>query len=116
MERSKIVSTPDDITNLKKKLQKIDLFCIVDLCTRERANTKWKFDNLTNLTVFAALLKDVPTGCKDSVLPEPLLKNQNVNCLTYEQNTKNTYKDNLCLFRALALHLHGNETLEEETS
>ena len=26
------------------------------------------------------------------------------------------YNDNLCLFRALALHLHGNKTLEEETS
>ena len=26
------------------------------------------------------------------------------------------YNDNLCLFRALALHLHGNEKLEEETS
>ena len=68
------------------------------------------------MTVFAALLKDVPMGCKDSVLPEPLLKNQNVNCLTYEQNTKKPFKDNLCLFRALALHLHGNGTLKEETS
>ena len=40
MERSKLVCTPDDIINLKGKLQKMD---IVDLCTRERANTKWKF-------------------------------------------------------------------------
>ena len=55
-------------------------------------------------------------GCKDAVLPESLLKNHTVNCLTYEQNTKKQYKDNLCLFRALALHLHGNERLEEETS
>ena len=54
--------------------------------------------------------------CKDSVLPEPLLKNQNVNCLTYEQNTKKPYRDNLCLFRVFALHLHGNERLEERTS
>ena len=69
MERSKLVCTPDDIANLKKKLQKMD---IIDLCTRERANTKWKFYELTNLTVFAALLKDLLLGCKDSVLPEPL--------------------------------------------
>ena len=55
-------------------------------------------------------------GCKDAVLPEPFLKNHTVNCLTYEQNTKKPYNDNLCLFRALALHLHGNERLEEETS
>ena len=78
VERSKHVCTPDDITNLKEKLQKMD---IVDLCTRERANTKWKFYKLTNLAGFAALLKDVPMCCKDSVLPEPLLRNQNVNCL-----------------------------------
>ena len=89
MEKSKLVCTPDDISNLKAKLQKMD---IVDLCTRETANTKWKFHKLTNLTVFAALLKDVPMGCKDSVLPERLLKNQNVNCLTYEQNKKNPTK------------------------
>ena len=113
MERSEHVCTPDDITNLKETLQKFD---IVDHCTWERANTKWKFYKLTNLTVFAALLKDVPMGCKNSVLPEPLLKNQNVNCPTYEQNTKKPYNDNLCHFRAVALHLFGNERLEEETS
>ena len=113
MERSKLVCTPDDITNLREKLHKMD---IVDLCTRERANTIWKLYKLTNLTVFAALLKDVHIGCKDFVLLEPLLNNQNVTCLTYEQNTKKPYKDNLCLFRALALHLQRNEGLEEETS
>ena len=79
-ERSKLVCTPDNNTNLKEKLQKMDF---VDLCTQEGANTKWKFYKLTNLTVFAALLKGVPTGCKDSVLRKPLLKNQNMNCLTY---------------------------------
>ena len=68
------------------------------------------------MTIFAALLRDLPLGCKDAVLLESLLKNHTVNCLTYEQNTKKPYKDNLCLFRALALHLHGNERLEEETS
>ena len=101
MERSKLVFTPDDNTNLKEKLQKMD---IVDLFTRERANTKCKFYKLTNLTVFAELLKDVSRGCKDSLLPEPLLQNQNVNCLTYKQNIKIPYNDNFCLFRALALH------------
>ena len=40
VDRSKLVCTPDDITNLKKKLQKMD---IVDLCNRKRANTRWKF-------------------------------------------------------------------------
>ena len=113
MERSKLVCTQADMTNLKDRMQKMD---IVDISTRERSNTKWKFYKLTNLTFFASLPKDVPMGCKDIVLPAPLSKNHNVNCLTFERNTRQPYNDNLCLFRALALHLHGNETLEEETS
>ena len=106
MERAKLVCTQADMTNLKDTMQKKD---IVDLCTRERANTKWKFYKLTNLTIFASLLKDVPMGCKDTVSPEPLLRNCNVNCLTFEIITRKPYNDNLRLFRAVALHLFGNE-------
>ena len=68
------------------------------------------------MTVFAALLKDIPMGCKDTVLPEPLLKNHKVKCLTFERNSSQPYNDNLCLIRAVALHLFGNERLEEETT
>ena len=71
---------------------------------------------MTNLTLFAALLKDVPMGCKNAVLPEPLLANHTINCLMFEENTRQPYMDNLCLFRALALHLHGNQRLEAKTS
>ena len=55
-------------------------------------------------------------GCNNAVLPEPLLRNGTINCLTYEENTRQPYNDNLCLFRALALHLQGTQQLEEETS
>ena len=113
LEQSKLVSNKDDMAKLKEVLKKTD---VIESCTKERSNTKWRFFKLTSLTIFAALLKDIPMGCKDVVLPEPLLKNHTVNCLTYEQNTKKPYTDNLCLFRALALHLHGNDRLEEETS
>ena len=44
------------------------------------------------------------------------LKNHTVNCLTFEKSTRKPYNDNLRLFRAVALHLFGNERLEEETS
>ena len=70
---------------------------------------KWKFYKVTNLTVFALLIKDVLMGCKDTILPDQLLKNHNVICLTFERSTRQPYNDNFCLFRALALHLHGNE-------
>ena len=113
LDRSKLVCTHDDLPKLKDFLNETD---VIESCSRERMNTKWRFYKLTNLTVFAALLKDVPMGCKNAVLPKPLLKNCTINCLTYEENTRQPYNDNLCLFRALALHSHGNQQLEEETS
>ena len=113
LEQSKLVSNKDDMAKLKEILKKTD---VIESCTKERSNTKWRFFKLTYTTIFAALLRDTPMGCKDVVLPESLLRNPSGNCLTYEENTKKTYKDNLCLFRAIAVHLHGNERLEEETS
>ena len=113
LEQSKLVSNKDDMAKLKEILKKTD---VTESCTKERSNTKWRFFKLTNLTIFAALLRDIPMGCKVAVPLESLLKNHTVNCLTYEQNTQKPYKHNLCLFRALGLNLHGNEKLEEETS
>ena len=105
LEQSKFVSNKDDMEKLKEIWKKTD---VIESCTKARSNTKWRFFKLTNLTIFAALLRDIPMGCKDAVLPESLLRNRSLNCLTYEQNTKKPYKDNLCRFRALALNLNGN--------
>ena len=113
LDRSKLVCTHDDLAKLKDFLNQTD---VIEYCSQERMNPKWGFYKLTNLTVFAALLKDVPMGCKNAVLPEPLLKNHTINCLRFEENTRQLYNDNLCLFRALALHMYGNQRLEEETS
>ena len=71
LDRSKLVCTHDDLAKLKDFLNKTD---VIESCSRERMNSKWRFYSLTNLTVFSALLKDGPIGCKDAVLPEPLLK------------------------------------------
>ena len=55
-------------------------------------------------------------GCKETVLPKPLLKNHNVNCVAFGRNMRQPYNDNLCLFSAFSSTLHINEKLEEETS
>ena len=106
MERAKHVCTQADMTNLKDRMHKMD---IVDLCAQERASTQWKFYKLTKWTIFVSLLRGVPMGCKGTVSLEPLLRNSSVNCFTFERNTRRPYNDNFCLFRAIALHLHGNE-------
>ena len=112
LDQSRLVCTHNDLAKLKNFVNKID---VIESCSRERMNTKWRFYKLTNLTVFAAFLKDVPMGCKDAVLPEPLMRSGTINCLTIEENTRQPYNDNLCLFRAFAPHMHGNQQLEEKT-
>ena len=50
-------------------------------------------------------------GCTDSSLPEPLLRNLEVNCLVSNGHNE-PYNDNLCLFRAIAIHLFGSVDVE----
>ena len=104
--RSKLVRTHDDLKKLKDFLNKTDL---IESCSPERIK-------LTNLTVFAALLKDIPMGCKNAILPEPMLKVHTINCLTFEENMRQPYNAKRFLFCALALHMHGSQRLKEEIS
>ena len=113
LDRSKLVCTHDDLAKLIDFLNKTD---VIESCSRERMNTKWRFYRLKYLAVFAALLKDVPMVCKNAVKPEPLLRNGTINCLMFEETTRQPYNNQLCLFRDLAFHMHGNQRLEEETS
>ena len=89
---------------------------IIEVCTQERQNTKWRFKLITIVTIFAALLKNVPMGCPDSVIPEPFLRNHQVSCSFSDALTQQPYNDNMCLFGAHAVHLHGTTILERSTS
>ena len=113
LDRPQVVCTRDNWAKLKDFLNKTD---VTEYNSRERMNTKWKFYKLKNLTLLAVSLKDVPMGCKDAVLPKLMLKNHTVSCLTNEEKTGQPYRENLCLFRAHALHFHGNQRLEKETA
>ena len=85
LDRSRLVCTRDDLAKLKDFFNKTD---VIESCSQERMNTKWRFYMLTNLTVFAAVLQDVPMACKQAVLAERLLENHTINCLTFEENTR----------------------------
>ena len=50
-------------------------------------------------------------GCTDSPLPEPLLRNPEVNCLLSNGHDE-PYNDNLFFFRAIAIHLFGSVDVE----
>ena len=104
------MAATEDLTQIKHLLINTD---VIESCTRERANTKWKAYKLTNAPFFAALRKEFPMVCK-IILPDVPFKYLSVQCLTFEANARKPYSDNLGLFRALAWHLHGDARLEEE--
>ena len=93
LETSQLIANKEDLLELQKSVDELN---IVELSARERSSTKWKFLFATNVTFFAALLKSIPVGCKDVLLPPHLVKRADVNCRTYKPN-KERYSDNLCL-------------------
>ena len=62
LDRSKLKCTHDDLRKVKDFRSKT---VVIVSCSRERLNTKWRFYKLTNLTVFPALLKDIPMGVQE---------------------------------------------------
>ena len=75
----------------------------VEQCIQECQSAKWRFKLITNITTMAALRKNMPMGCPDSVIPEP-------------NKDKEPYKDHLCLFRTLARYMNGYKDLYSHTS
>ena len=53
---SKLVATKADLAKVKNVLSNTD---VIEACAKERANTKWKFHKLINVTIFAALLTEI---------------------------------------------------------
>ena len=103
LDRSKLVCTNDDLAKLKSFLSKSD---VIESCSRERMNTKWRFYKLTNLTVVATLLKGVPMGCKDAFLPKPLSENGTIHCLTFdEKKIQGNHKTTTCVLFVLLLSI-----------
>ena len=84
---------------------------LIETCAQEKANTKWRYALTTNVTIFCVLLNNIPMEYLDAVIPEQLLRRRDVNCLV-TNGYGETYKDYLCLFRAVAVHLYGSAKLE----
>ena len=108
LDRVFLLSNRNDLLNIQNEIEKLDL---IETCTQERQNSKWRFTEITNVTVFAALRTNIPMGCTDSPPLEPLLRNPEVNCLLSNGHDE-LKNDNLCLLRAIAIHLFGSVDVE----
>ena len=60
LERSRVLATSEDLTKFKNLISNTD---VIESRKRERANKKWKIYKLMIVTILAAILKEIPTGC-----------------------------------------------------
>ena len=98
-EKYHLLCSKGDLVSLQDRIEKMDL---VKTYAQERENTKWRFALTTNVKIFCALLTSIPMGFIDAVLPELLIRRLDVNC-PVSNGYGETYKDYLCLFRAIAV-------------
>ena len=105
-EQSTLVDTKEDLPKTEKLLRNTD---VIETGTTERANTKWKFYPVKNVSIFPEIFKEVLMGCRDTVSRDPLPKKSFVRGITFAESTRKPYIDNLCLLGTLALHWHGIE-------
>ena len=90
-EKSHLRWSKGDLVSLQDRVEKMDL---IETCAQERANTEWRFALTTNVTIFCALLKNIPMRCLDAVIPEQLLRRRDVSCLVangYGETYKTTF-------------------------
>ena len=108
LEKHKLLITGDDLKHFKAMIASKN---VITACPLGMVNTKWQFWKLTNVTFFPFLLKNIPMGCRNALLPDHRLKERFNNCLTCNQNTC----DILTFFKSLAIQLHRDERSEERT-
>ena len=101
-----MLDSPYPITNrrsigfLIRKITRLDLNTAA---LRQRPNTKWK-PLLVTYVLYKIALLDVPLGRICGELPEYIKNSKSVIALDNNPNNGASYDDNLCLFRAYALH------------
>ena len=84
--RSLLIANKEDMTEFQQRLDDLNT---VELKTRERSSSKWKFLFSTNVTIFAALLKSDPVGCKNVLLTPNLVINEAMLTASLTSPTKN---------------------------
>ena len=94
------IVTAADLQQVRQTLEDTD---ILEWVRQQRPNSKWVVEQVTNVTFFVTKLRDHPIG-RGKILPHYIVENRGIVPLDRDKNSKKPYKDNLCFFRALALH------------
>ena len=94
------INTAADLQQVREALLNLD---VLEWVRQRRPNSKWVVEQVTNVTFFVTKLRGHPIG-RGTYLPSYLAKNHGLVALDRNCNNGKVYSDNLCFFRALALH------------
>ena len=94
------ITTSADLPHVREALQNLD---VLEWVRQRRPNSKWVVQQVTNITFFITKIRGHPIG-RGTDLPAYLAENHGLVALDRNQQTGKVYNDNLCFFRALALH------------
>ena len=94
------ITTADDLPHVREALQNLDVLAWV---RQHRPNSKWVVQQVTTITFVVTKLQGHPIGRGQS-LPHYIVENRGIDAMDRNYRTGKIYSDNLCFFRALALH------------
>ena len=94
------ITTEADLPHVREALLNLD---VLEWVRQRRPNSKWVVEQVTNITFFVTKLRGHPIG-RGTYLPSYLAENHGLVALDRNRNNGKVYSDNLCFFRALALH------------
>ena len=101
MEEPALVTNRADFDSFLQRIHESD---ILQWAVTQRPNSDWVCVLVTNVTFFVNRILQHPIGCVSINLPDYVKNNKAIIGLEKDHYSA-MYRDNLCLFRCLALHL-----------
>ena len=100
LEEPSLVTNSQTFNTFLERIEETD---VLQWAIAQRPNSDWVVELVTNVTFFINCIVQHPIGCVGIALPDYVKNNKAV--VGLERNKQNSiYRDNLCLFRCLALH------------
>ena len=102
LEEPSLIANRGDFDRFLARIAKSD---IQQWARDQRPDSDWVCEHVTNVTFFINRIAQHPIGCVGVALPDYVKNNKAVVGLEKDHHRNAIYRDNLCLFRCLGLHL-----------
>ena len=101
LEEPSLITNRADFDSFLERIREPD---ILQWAIAQRPNSDWVCELVTNVTFFINRIIHHPIGCVGVNLPDYVKHNKAIVGLEKDHHRNAIYRDNLCLFRCLALH------------